>query len=91
MINVQAAVTSTLNYIQQFEKVLPIANVRLEEFEYIDERTRWLITLSFEQPSSGIAISLPPRRDYKTFVVDANDGQVIAMRIRNPMAPPPSS
>jgi hypothetical protein len=86
MIGVAEAVDSTLTYLQQFEKVLPLANVRLEEFEYDSDDRNWLITLSFADPQASVLHA--PSRTYRTFTIDSDTGDIRSMKLRNPLARP---
>ena len=57
--------------------------VQLEEIEFIDQfPNKWLVTLSYlinEVDENPFAIS---NRKYKIFTIDANSGEVTAMKIR---------
>lgn len=89
MISVQDAVNATLSYVKQFENLMPSASVRLEEFKYEEGLATWYITLSFADPPTQVTLSAlgtPVPRAYKTFTVDGQTGQVVAMKIRNPLA-----
>ena len=60
-------------------------NVQLEEVELTDDRTHWLITLSYEGVSHSVASSLLVGKSvrYKLFKLDAKSGEVISMKIRD--------
>jgi|APDOM4702015191_1054821.scaffolds.fasta_scaffold646921_2 hypothetical protein len=79
MINVKTAVRKAVEYVQEFQDYLPQRDVRLEETEF-DETGIWLITLSFP---SGNILPLGPARDYKEFRIDAETGEVTAMKVRS--------
>lgn len=55
-------------------------DIQLEEVEGSDARDVWLITLSMTRPSD--LPRLFGKRDYKTFTVRKEDGQVTDMKIR---------
>jgi hypothetical protein len=62
-----------------------VNSMRLEEVELVEDEKFWLITLSFELPPPTFALgplSLRGERQYKTFKVDAQTGQVLSMKIR---------
>ncbi len=76
-------------------------DVRLEELEFVQKGSMWRVTLSFvhellpeerEPMTESIAnLALAPRRTvtarvYKTFEVLGGNGEVRAMKIRNPDA-----
>jgi len=78
MISVKEAVASAVNFAQSILEV-PRGNLRLEEVETGTARGQdvWLITLSIPGtlfPNGG--------RDYKTFTVDGETGEVFSMKIR---------
>jgi hypothetical protein len=64
--------------------------IRLEEIEssYLDERAVWIITLSslsrpkIEQQLWPTAVGPDADREYKTFTVAKDTGEVLAMKIR---------
>jgi hypothetical protein len=49
----------------------------VEEVEYAEDRVSWVITLSL--PAGGLQVF---GKEYKTFVVDAETGEVRSMKIR---------
>jgi hypothetical protein len=60
---------------------------RLEELDSadVDGAPVWLVTLSFEQPKrvvSGMVLPSFSERDYKTFTVNKETGEVLSMKIR---------
>ncbi len=60
--------------------------VQLEEVEPSKDGKYWLVTLSY-QPTTVRQVlqqGLPPKGEYKVFQVDAANGKVISMKIRNP-------
>jgi hypothetical protein len=82
VISIEQAVEAAITHVNKFSNLLPTGNVRLEEFDYDEKQNEWLITLSFlESVSSG-------QRSYKTVSVDASDGSLKSMRIRNPYLKP---
>ena len=60
-------------------------NVQLEEVELTDDKAHWLITLSYEGLSTSVASSMLVGKSllYKIFKLDAKQGDVISMKIRN--------
>lgn len=69
-----------------------LPGLELEEVEEAPDSQSWLITFGFwvkdTRPSSSSDVTLgflrPYRRKYKTMVVRKDDGDVIAMKIREP-------
>ena len=79
MISVKQAVASAVNFAQNILESPRIANLRLEEVDRGKFRGKdvWLITLSM---TGGGPLELG--RDYKTFAVDGQKGEVLSMKIR---------
>jgi len=83
MINVKTAIDKAKKHLMAF---FPEAeNVQLEEVELTNDKTHWLITLSYEGVSASVASSLLVGKSviYKQFKLDAESGEVIAMKIRD--------
>ncbi len=89
--SVRDAVNSAVQYFQDIQDLFgnKVENLRLEEAELSDDRQTWLITLGFDIPVSYNSLSnlLQPQtiryeREYKLFRVDAETGEVEAMKIR---------
>lgn len=90
-ISVQTAVERAVLYFRSlvlgFNKVAqkPITNVTLEEVERSPDQKFWLVTLGFNEPRESP--QLPkflqvPVRTLKVFKVNAQSGEVVAMKIR---------
>jgi hypothetical protein len=75
MIDVKQAVNAAIQYVRDFSEYLPTNGLRLEETELDEEG--WHITLSFVD---SVVLA---NRSYKMFDIDAETGQVRAMRARN--------
>jgi len=54
-----------------------LSGVKLEEIEHSKSKNRWWVTLSYPEESL-----FPSLRTYKRFAVDAQSGEVLAMKIR---------
>ena len=83
MINVTEATNKAKTYLNSF---FPDAErVQLEEVELTDDKTHWLITLSYEGVSNSVASSLLVGKSlrYKIFKLEAESGEVISMKIRD--------
>ena len=85
-IGVKEAVQAAINYLQDLQSVIVpskiLQDLRLEEVELSETRskppvTHWLVTLSFSLPD-GLRVS----REYKIFTIDAANGKVQSMKIR---------
>jgi hypothetical protein len=86
MINIQQAVSAAMSYVDRFKELMPYEGVRLEEFNYDEDiGGQWVVTLSFVEPSPFAPGLMAPTRTYKTFTVDASSGNVMSMKIRNPL------
>ncbi len=89
-IGVQGAVEAASKYFNELQRVIKstssddsttqIRDLRLEEVELSDDRSQWLITLGYSISEDGMGIRSV--RHYKIFSVDANDGEVQSMKIR---------
>ncbi len=85
MIDVKQAAQSATVFFNELYRDQIATNVLLEEVELIEDGKFWLITLSFELPPPTFALgplSVRGERQYKTFKVDAQSGQVLSMKIR---------
>jgi len=83
MINVKEAIDKAKEYLVNF---FPEAeNVELEEVELTEDKSYWMVTLSFEGITSSVASSLLVGKSvlYKIFRIEAETGEVISMRIRD--------
>jgi hypothetical protein len=83
MINVKDATDKAKEHLLAF---FPDADqVQLEEVELSEDKAHWLITLSYEGVSSSVASSMLVGKSllYKIFKLDAKNGEVISMKIRN--------
>jgi len=83
MINVKEATDKAKEHLLAF---FPDAEqVQLEEVELSEDKAYWLITLSYEGLSSSVASSMLVGKSllYKIFKLDAKQGEVISMKIRD--------
>ena len=83
MIDVKKAIEEAKEHLKA---VFPEAeNIQLEEVELTNDKTHWLITLSYEGVSASVASSLLVGKSviYKQFKLDAESGEVISMKIRD--------
>jgi len=93
MIDVKTAVKAAQSYFQSLQDAISdrLKDLRLEEIELSEDGRFWLITLGFDvlendkSPLETLSV-LPPatkyRREYKLLKVDAETGEVAAMKIR---------
>jgi len=91
-ISVKEAVTKAFEYAHDFYKPQEVPELMLEEVELFkdEEKKNWLVTLGYkssriiEKQESGL-LGIREReslREYKTFIIDAEDGQFISLKIR---------
>jgi len=83
MINVKEATDKAKEYLISF---FPDAEqVQLEEVELSEDKSHWLITLSYEGVSASVASSMLVGKSvlYKVFKLDAESGEVLSMKIRD--------
>jgi hypothetical protein len=86
MIEVKQAAKIANDYLNDLFSESPPQGTLLEEVELEEDEGVWLITLSFIDPTNVLGKALAgvysaPRK-FKTFEVSAEDGRVLAMRIR---------
>lgn len=62
-----------------------VKDLRLEEIERSPDRKHWLVTFSIARPDLTLfGSSFPnPERDYKAVTLDANTGEVLAVKIKS--------
>jgi hypothetical protein len=98
-IDAKKAAQAAASYLNEIRDLVDakLKDVRLEEIELLETQNMWLITLGYDvpapyQPSSSIfsqanvtAGLMNPsyKRDYKTFQVSAETGEVQSMKIRS--------
>ena len=96
MVDVTSAIKAASSYFQKIDQALsnePPENLRLEEVEKTEDERHWLVTLGYDAPSKVpyVPTLFPPRtpqpeceysREYKLFRVNAETGDVEAMKIR---------
>jgi hypothetical protein len=82
LIDVKQAVRSVIIYFNDLQNILSLSHsirdLRLEEVELVE--SQWLITLGYSIPKDDLGMQLV--REYKIFMVDAETGDVTAMKIR---------
>ena len=83
MIHVKEATEKAKEHLRSF---FPEAGrIQLEEVELSADKVYWLVTLSYEGLSSSVASSMLVGKSliYKVFKLDAENGEVISMKIRD--------
>ncbi|QQE67477.1 hypothetical protein GFS31_41900 (plasmid) [Leptolyngbya sp. BL0902] len=87
MVDVQTATQNAARFLQNLAPQIgaEIIDIRLEEVELSEDEKFWFITLGFLRPTDAAFAILQSQkqRDYKQFKVDAETGEVKAMKIRN--------
>jgi hypothetical protein len=86
-LDAKRAVKAAWDYFHTLFRIVPSANVRLEEVELSSNRKHWLVTLSFEElrrKSPDLPVFLRvPRQTFKVFKVERKSGRVVSMKMRN--------
>jgi hypothetical protein len=87
MIPVKEAVKKAIDFLADTLEGEKLEAPRLEEIELSDDNAYWYVTVSFfrNDPRAALASALggsSEGRDYKTITVDANNGAVKKMVIR---------
>ncbi len=89
MIDVKQAVQAAESYVRSLFPESELRHLRLEEVDRSEDGSRWNITLGWLEPAvagNGIVFTAGMRklpRVYKLFEVDAETGEVTAMKIRD--------
>ena len=86
MIDVKEATQIALSYFEDLYGEDAFSNVLLEEVERDEEEgtSYWLITIGFTERRSDPSGPLPmSSRRYKRFKINAETGEVVAMKIRS--------
>jgi hypothetical protein len=88
MIDVKAAVKGAMGYVADLFKDQGAQSFLLEEVEFDERANSWLVTVSFVRQNSHpnrtlLQLAMPGfERVFKTVVLDADNGNVKALRIR---------
>ena len=87
MLSVKEAAQVAFEYFDDLYEDAPVSSVLLEEVEQVESGNGplWHITLGFTDESSrgGAAVMASKPRRYKRFEIDAETGEVKAMKIRS--------
>ena len=87
MIDVREAVKMAHGHLKDLYGEEKIEAARLEEVELSDNSAYWFITLGFVVEDPAQLPFLPTQeqsRQYKIFKMDAEDGRLLSMKIREP-------
>lgn len=83
MIDIKEAADKAREHLTSF---FPEAEkVQLEEVELTEDKSHWLITISYEGISDSVASSMLVGKSvrYKIFKLEAKTGDIISMKIRD--------
>jgi hypothetical protein len=80
MISVREAVQSATAFARGVLDDTRSGNLRLEEVEIRENPSRWLVTLSM--PAINSFGNPSQQREYKAFLIDGENGEVLWMKIR---------
>lgn len=90
MINMQDAVRAARDFAGQMYSEGELKKMRVEEIESSEDDKKWFVTLGWVEEAvqqvGGFATNATLERVprvYKVFVVDAADGHVVSMKMRN--------
>jgi len=75
----QAAVVAA-NYLKELVELQ--TKPLIEEVELSHDKKHWLITLSYASQNENPYVIFGGNRDFKTFEVDRESGEVLSMKIR---------
>lgn len=86
MIDMKEAVSRAISEAKNLYAEQALSNVQLEEVEITEDEKFWLITVGFQiaDPSLSptLAAAMAPKRQYKVFKIDRENGKFVSMRIR---------
>jgi hypothetical protein len=86
MVPLKQAVENAVSFAKSVLEPERLSDLRLEEVEadHLDGQPVWQITLSMLEPQSTLAsvLASPAPREYKTFSVSRETGEVLKMKIR---------
>ena len=91
MIGIEEAVRAAKDFAERLYAEGELRQLRVEEIETTDDDTKWLVTLGWVEPAvrqfggiAGIANNSiePLPRVYKVFTIDAENGEVESMKMR---------
>ena len=84
MVGVKDAVAAAVQFATSVLPPTRTTDIRLEEVEAADYKGQdvWLITLSMEGQNALRILAGPIGRDFKTFAVHEDTGEVLSMKIR---------
>ncbi len=84
IIGVKDAVLRAMDHFRMLYDEPKFEPLLLEEAEISEDHSHWLITLSYVDAtrSPGEVFFAPSKRAYKQFTIDAETGDVLAMKIR---------
>ena len=86
MIDVKQAARIAKEYMAEMFPPQEIGNLMLEEAELSDDGSSWRVTVSFSEHKGKSAIEamtgIESKRSYKDLKIRAEDGTVLAMKIR---------
>jgi hypothetical protein len=92
MIPVQSAVLSARQFMDQVYTPEEIKQLRIEEIYSSEDGKKWFVTVSWVEPATkqiggfaGLANATiePVPRVYKVFMINADNGQVVSMKMRD--------
>ena len=84
MIDAREATRISRDYFDAMYDGASMGEVLLEEIELIEEGKYWLVTYGFDwNPTSGTSSIGPGDRKHKAVKLDAENGQMISMKIVN--------
>lgn len=88
MISIKEAAEKAIIYFKSVPGYEGAKNVLIEEIEKSDDKSFWLITLSHLVPQTSpfeVITGKGYRKEFKVFKIDALTGEVVSMKLRNPV------
>jgi hypothetical protein len=87
-IAVKDAIEAALKFFSEAYDTRPFQDVLLEEVELSEDESKWSVTIGFSRPVPKQEVSIANilrtdyQREYKRIMIDANTGEVRAMKFR---------
>lgn len=81
MITAKDAASKAAKYLAELVNLM--SQPQIEEVELSDNRQNWFITLSYVSQENQPYMLLGHSKNYKIFTIDAESGEVLAMKIRD--------
>lgn len=87
-VKVKDAVRNAISFLEEIQLGRSVGQILVEEVFFDSEANDWIVILSHDFPGSSSSMAMlsgnPPPRQYKRFIVQAEDGEITNMSIWSP-------